>query len=479
MSILNRIEAGPDRPALVWHDEVLSYGHLIDAAKELVSEFRAAGIGSGSSIAVIGDYSPSMVAAHLALLELCAVTVPLPTTLHAEDRDLKLRLARVEQVVSVASDDSWALSPGPGGARPYLFEVLIETGHPGFVVFTSGTTGEPKAVLHDFARFARQYDKPRRTNITLAIFAPDHLAGLATLFNALLTGSLLVCVADRSPSTVCAAIERYGVQFLPTSPTFLQLLLLAEAHRDFDLSSLELVTFGSEPMHEHILARLKEALPSTRFHQVYGISEINNLRSEPRAPGSNWVRLREDNYNVKIKDGRLWVKTDAAMLGYLNAPSPFDEDGWFDTGDVVETDGEFIRVLGRETEIINVGGDKVHPSEVEEVILSMENVKDVTVFGEAHPIVGQIVAARVVLERSEALADFRRRMRKHCAQRLARYKVPVRVALADHTEHSERFKRTRRPAGASPPAAPGAAPPWGAPAPMPARRPAAPHTVPR
>ena len=69
------------------------------------------------------------------------------------------------------------------------------------------------------------------------------------------------------------------------------------------------------------------------------------------------------------------------MLGYLNAPSPFESGGWFNTQDLVEANGEYIRILGRKSELINVGGEKVHPTEIENVMLQIENVKDVTVRG--------------------------------------------------------------------------------------------------
>ena len=98
------------------------------------------------------------------------------------------------------------------------------------------------------------------------------------------------------------------------------------------------------------------------------------------------------------------------MLGYLNAPSPFDDEGYFDTGDKVEVDGEWLRILGRESEIINVGGSKVYPAEVEDALLEIEGVVDAAVHGEAHPITGQIVAATVVLDRAEPAAAFELRM---------------------------------------------------------------------
>ena len=97
-------------------------------------------------------------------------------------------------------------------------------------------------------------------------------------------------------------------------------------------------------------------------------------------------------FEHKIVDGMLWLRSSRAMLGYLNAPSPFDADGWFNTQDLVERDGEYIRILGRKSELINVGGEKVHPTEVENVLLQIDNVKDVTVRGVPNAVTGELAS---------------------------------------------------------------------------------------
>ena len=131
------------------------------------------------------------------------------------------------------------------------------------------------------------------------------------------------------------------------------------------------------------------------------------------------------------------------MLGYLNAPSPFTEDGWLDTGDSVIEDGEYIRILGRASELINVGGEKVYPAEVENVVHEMDNVADVMVYGERNFVVGSIVCAKVRLLRKEDPGQFALRLKKHCATRLDRFKVPVKVQVVDTALHGERVKKIR------------------------------------
>jgi len=242
---------------------------------------------------------------------------------------------------------------------------------------------------------------------------------------------------------VCQAIERHRVALLPTSPTFLNLLLISEAYSRYDLSSLCRITYGTEVMPPHTLRRLHEILPGVDLLQTYGLSEVGILRSKSRSADSLWVKVGGEDFETKIKDGGLWVRARSAMLGYLNAPSPFDDDGWFNTGDAVEVDGEYIRILGRKSELINVGGEKVFPVEVENVLLEMANVKDVAVTGAPNPITGQVVTAKFNLFNQEELPELRRRMREFCRGRLATYKIPAKIEIAEEAQYGERFKKMR------------------------------------
>jgi len=132
------------------------------------------------------------------------------------------------------------------------------------------------------------------------------------------------------------------------------------------------------------------------------------------------------------------------MLGYLNAPSPFTDDGWFMTGDAVEVDGDFFRILGRASDLINVGGAKVYPAEVEGVIEELENVAEAAVSGEPHPFMGQIVVARVRLKAPAEPREVERLVRVHCRERLEAYKVPMRVEVVEGPLHTDRHKKSRR-----------------------------------
>ena len=439
--LLERMAEWGDRPAVIRGDATLSYARLLDGVADWERRLDAGGIGTGDVVGLVGDHSPEACAVLLALIARAAIAVPLSAGGVAQ-HDEFLDEAEACAVVT-PSTGSVVSRHRPPPSHP-LTRQLVSAGVPGLVLFSSGATGKSKAALHDFDRLLEKYQPRRRATRTLTFLLLDHIGGINTLLHALANGGTVVSVESRDPDAVCGAIARHAVQLLPTSPTFLNLLLISEAHRRHDLSSLELITYGTEPMPESTLARLREALPAVRLLQTYGLSEVGILRSQSRDSGSLWVKVGGEGYETKVVDGVLWIRARSAMLGYLNAPSPFDADGWLDTQDMVEVDGEWLRILGRRTEIINVGGQKVYPAEVESALMQMPNVRDAAVFGESHPITGQIVVARIGLQEPESAAALRRRVRAFCRGRLDEFKIPVRIETTDRDQFNARFKKMRR-----------------------------------
>jgi acyl-CoA synthetase (AMP-forming)/AMP-acid ligase II len=192
------------------------------------------------------------------------------------------------------------------------------------------------------------------------------------------------------------------------------------------------------------LTRLHAALPGVRLRQTYGLTEMGVLHSRSKAPDSLWLQVGGDGFETKVVEGTLFVRGASTMLGYLNAPSPLTEDGWINTGDKVEVDGEWLRILGRESEIINVGGLKVFPAAIENVMQMMENVDDVVVSAQPNGVTGQIVVAQVQLRSAESATSFRTQMRAFCKARgMADYMIPQKVVLAAGPLYGSRFKKVR------------------------------------
>lgn len=441
--LLERLATWADTPALVWRGTTCTYAQLLDRVQCWKRALGDGNIGLAEVVALEGDYSPNACALLLALLDRGAVAVPLSRAARAQ-RETFLTIAEAQVVVSFDSHDGWTLARRDVPVTHELTRRLIEAGDPGLVLFSSGSTGTSKAVLHNFRLLLDKFKAPRHRKVILTFLLFDHIGGVNTLFYTLANGGTVVVAADRSPDAVCRAIERHRVQVLPTSPTFLNLLIMSEAYRHYDLSSLELITYGTEVMPDTVLRRVRQAIPWATLQQTYGLSELGILRSKSRDSDSLWVKVGGEGFETKVVDGILWVRAKSAMLGYLNAPSPFDADGWFNTEDQVELDGDYIRILGRRSEIINVGGMKVYPAEVESVLLEMPDVQDATVRGEPNALLGQIVVARLTLRRPMDPVEVRKAVREFCRGRLAPYQTPVRIEVTSAPQFSDRFKKSRR-----------------------------------
>ena len=437
-----------EHPFMLGDGATYSYRWLADQIQVWESRLEMECCAAGTVVALRGDYTPHCIAALLALIRRGAIIVPLSPSVDAQAAEF-MDIAEVQLVVTPDTTPSNAIERTDRTPSNVLSLRLIREGQPGLVLFSSGSTGKCKAALHDVSLLLDKFRKPRRAMTTLAFLMIDHIGGINTLFSVLSSGGTVVATSERNPDRVCALIEEHGVELLPTSPTFLNLLLISEAYQRHDLSSVKLITYGTEPMPQSTLDAIRRNVPWARVQQTYGLSELGILRSKSEDSDSLWVRIGGEGYETKIEDGTLRIRAASAMMGYLNAPSPFDAEGWFDTQDVVETKGEFIRFLGRRSEVVNVGGQKVYPAEVENVLLQMPNVKDATVAGEDHAITGKIVLARVNLRDAEEPAAFRKRLRAFCRARLESFKVPARIVIVNQDQFSSRFKRFRRAPAAS------------------------------
>ena len=441
--LLKNFEAASEKDAIVWRDQAWKYGWLLGRIRDWQARIQAEAIAPGSVVILEADFSPNSVALWLALVENRCILVPLTSSVAAKKAEFT-EIALGEVSIELNRADEVTIRRTDLSADHSLYAELRGLGHPGLVLFSSGSTGKSKAVVHDLVPMVEKYKVSRTALRTISFLLFDHIGGVNTMLYVLANSGCMVTVQERTPDAVLAAIQNHKVELLPTSPTFINLIILSEAWKRYDLGTLQTVTYGTEPMPESTLRRFHELFPIIKLQQTYGLSEVGILRSQSRGSDSLWVRLGGEGFETRVVDGVFQIKAKSAMLGYLNAPSPFTEDGWFNSGDIVEEDGEYVRFLGRKSEIINVGGEKVFPAEVESVIQTLDNVADASVFGEKNPITGNIVCADVVLSRPEERKEFVARLKAHCRARLQNYKVPVKVTIVDEQMHGERFKKMRR-----------------------------------
>jgi acyl-coenzyme A synthetase/AMP-(fatty) acid ligase len=442
--LLERFATARETVAFVHEDRSVTYGQLVDQVAAFERRLAKEGVKGGERVVILGDYTPEAFALVLALARHGSVVIPLT----------RESVVELSSALAISGSD-WIFEFAGGATQPTLTRQIvavdnammrefIASGATGLVFFSSGSTGKPKGILHDLERVASKFIKARWPVVAIPFQMFDHFGGFNTILAITSSLGTVVSVAERSVARICGAIQQYRVSLLPTTPSFLNLLMAARAHEAYDLSSLRRITYGTEVMPQATLDRLARALPDVVLQQTYGLSEVGVLASKSRDDGSLWMRIGGEGFQTKVVDGILWIKSEYSMVGYLNAPSNFDAEGWFNTQDKVEVDGEYFRILGRVTDLINVGGQKVYPAEIEEVVMTVPNVVDVAVFAESNPLLGQIIVARVALAQPEPVESVKSRIRQACKARLAAFKVPAKVVIATDAIYTARYKKSRK-----------------------------------
>jgi acyl-CoA synthetase (AMP-forming)/AMP-acid ligase II len=442
--IFERIVAQEGQTAIVFDDKKYSYTYLFETIQRYYLKLQGI-VAQSDIVAIISDYNFESIALFFALYKNGNIIVPVTTKIESEIKD-KLSVACCNCTIKIVGNNLIIDKITVTNQQYDLITRLQKEQKAGLILFSSGSTGKPKAMIHNLNNLIDSYkDKKGKKLVFLIFLMFDHIGGLNTMLNCVSMGITMVFPTDRNPDNICRLIEKYRINVLPASPTFLNLVLISGAHLKYDLSSLRMVTYGTEAMPESLLCKLKEAFVRVKFLQTFGTSETGITATSSKSSDSTFLKIDDPNTDYKIVDGELWIRSKTQILGYLNSSMEhFTTDGWFKTGDLVEEsmDG-YIRIIGRNKELINVGGEKVLPSEVESVLFQMPEVKDCIVFGESNPITGQMVTAKVLFDHDIKLSEAKKCVTAFCTGKLEKYKIPAKVIPITEAEFSDRFKKKR------------------------------------
>jgi acyl-CoA synthetase (AMP-forming)/AMP-acid ligase II len=420
-----------------WRD----FGLAVETARQ---HCVAAGVLPGAVVTVPTDAGFDALAWLFAVAAAGGVVAPLRRGRAGEIQGWKDFLVIDWQVsggrLQRSDEGGWSL------AAAELRDELQRRDHPGLILATGGTTGVPKVLLHDLtALLATIPVRSGRPWRLLPLMPFDHIGGLDMAWRALAGAQVLVAPPQViTPDAVAAEIARHRVEVLPATPSFLNLLLLAESGRVHDLSSLRVVPYGAEPMPAGLLERLRADLPGVEFVQRFGTSETGALPVHSRGAGLA-IEPGAAGFEWKIDGDELWVRSPARALGYLSGDAGgFEAAGWFRTGDLAERlpDGT-IRVLGRRTELINVGGEKVLPGVVESLLLTHPAVADCRVFALPNAVLGQVVAAEVVWRGTERDPVLVRQLLHTFARSSPKCHLPTVVRLVKAIDTTGNLKKLR------------------------------------
>lgn len=429
------------KDAIVVDEINYSYGSLLEQIK-IYKSILEKQIKPSSVVAILGDYSFFNIALFFALFENKNIIVPITSTI-SKIQDEYISESFCEYLIKT-KENELDIQTIEQNSSHEMIKTLKQNQNSGLILFSSGSTGKPKAMIHNLDNLIDSYKGKKAKSMNMLVFLMfDHIGGLNTLFNALCMGACLIIPKNRDAKNICELIQNYKIMLLPSSPTFLNLILISGENKNYDLSSLRMITYGTEAMPESLLLKLKESFPKVKFLQTFGTSETGISTTSSKSSDSLYMKIEDSNQEYKIVDNELWLRSKTQVLGYLNASmDSFTSDGWFKTGDLVEEleDG-YLKIIGRSKEVINVGGQKVLPAEVESVILSMDEIDDCMVYSEVNVITGQTVVCDVVLH--EEKENIKKIIRLFCKDKLDAFKIPTKVNVVEKTNFSDRFKKIR------------------------------------
>jgi acyl-coenzyme A synthetase/AMP-(fatty) acid ligase len=299
------------------------------------------------------------------------------------------------------------------------------------VIPTSGTTGEPKLARHTIERLLgriRTPDGAKQPPRWLLTYHPATFGGVQLLLTALASGGELIAAAHPDSAHLADLALRCPPTHVSGTPTFWRSFLSVLGARARALAPRQ-ITLGGEIADQSILDRLRETFPAAAITHIYASTEAGALfavRDGRAGFPASWLDTGIDGVALGIADGVLRVRSPRAMLAYVNQTTPggLTGDGWLSTGDLVERQDDRVLFRGREDAMLNVGGAKVRPEEVEAALLALPEVAEARVYGVPNPVTGMLVAAEVVAATPDRGDGLRRSILSRLRASLEPQKVP-------------------------------------------------------
>ncbi len=458
----------------------MTWRQFDDAANRFANLLLGQGIGKGDKVAILIMNCLEWLPIYFGILKTGAVAVPMNYRYTAEEIEYCLKLSeagalafgpefigRIESIVDripkveprffVGTDcptfaESYAELTSECSAEAPRIEISEE--EDAALYFSSGTTGFPKAILHDHRGIMsscvteqRHHGQTREDNF-LCIAPLYHTGGKMHWFGSLLAGSRGVLLRGVKPEWILRTISDEGVTvvwlLVPWAQDILEAIDRGDVRLgDYELGQWRLMHIGAQPVPPSLVHRWKEHFPGHLYDTDYGLTEsvgpgcvhlgIENIHKVGAIgkPGFQWETriVAESGEPVPQGEvGELAVKGPGVMRGYYNDPeatAAVMRDGWLLTGDMARTDEEgFIYLVDRKKDVIITGGENIYPVQVEDFLHGHDAIKDVAVIGLPDERLGEIAAAIIQLKRGHRCTE--EEMAEFCSS-LPRYKRPRRI----------------------------------------------------
>lgn len=453
----------PEKPALYvqnGYSATISYGELLRQTQSVAAFCLDQGLKPGNRVGLLLYNTPDYVRCYFALLALGMVAIPLNTKLTSEELNVILSDANTTGVISSENfaellpelkTPYWLAENIPQTAADIAPVTMLQKSM-AVLIYTSGTTGKPKGVMLSHENLWA--DAAGNAEVIEAV-ADDVFVTVSPLFHvfgqvnilltAIMSGSSVVLVKKFSPKSVLEAIQNRKVTFLAAVPTMYQMMLAVLRENTYDLSSLRVCHSGAAPMAAELFARI-ESIFGAPVQEGYGLSEASSIVTsnplhgirKPKSvgkaiPGVTVEARREDGSLCDPDEiGELWVSGETVMLGYYQNPEATAKvlkENWLKTGDLAYLDSDgYVHIVDRRDDLMNIGGQKVYPREIEEVLYQHPAIDAVAVVGIESELYHHVIHAYVVPNQAD-LTD--KDLQAFCREHLAPFKVPQTITFVD------------------------------------------------
>jgi acyl-coenzyme A synthetase/AMP-(fatty) acid ligase len=311
---------------------------------------------------------------------------------------------------------------------------------------TSGTTGEPKWCSHSLLSLTAntKYSQKLQALCWALLYQPFRFAGLQVLLQALLSGADLVDVADYEPLAQMAFLKHADVTALSATPSLWRQLLMTGQLSELTLSH---ITLGGEIADQSLLDTLKRLFPNANVRHIYASTEagVGFIVSDGRAGfPTKWLKDQTLTVALQVSDEQhLLIKPQHHVCQSLALQT--NALGYVDTLDKVQVNDDRVLFLGRATGTINVGGNKVHPEKVEQVILQCSDISQAKVYAKKSALLGELVVADVMIMDAAVEQEVKQQVLKMCKKQLQRFEIPTKINIVKNIDHDPSGKLNRKP----------------------------------
>lgn len=461
----------PDRIAVIYQGEEISYGNLNERILRMAALLHEKGIRRGDVVALLLKNSPAFIEIAFGASYLGAVFLPINYRLAALEVDYILRDAGAKllfvdeefEAVKALDISKIVLDAESQADSRRLANERLSVPEPCAcaeddlvrLMYTSGTTSHPKGVMHSYRNV---HWKNVDHMIALGLGADDRLLVVGPLYHVgafdlpgiavLWTGGMLCIHREFDPTEAVASIERYRLTGAWMAPVILSRILALEDPKKFDLSSFRWCIAGGEKTPENRIREFSKVFTAGRFVDAFGMTEtcsgdtmmeagreIEKIGSTGRALMHVEIRITDELGNTlpPNTEGEICIRGPKVTKGYWNAPDKTAESffgDWLRTGDIGHLDQEgFLFITDRAKDMILSGAENVASSEIEAVLYKMPQISEAAAIGVPDEVWGERIVAVVALKAGQTLSMLE--VDAHCRQHLAGFKVPRELRIVD------------------------------------------------